>query len=317
MSKASFHYIGVDVSKQYLDCFVMANSTSMQYTNDPTGFVAFCQALARLDSCCVVVEASGGLEMPFVHTLVENKLAVVVVNPRQVRDFARARGILAKTDKLDAQVIAEFAQAVKLEPRPLKDEQLLDLSALVKRRQQLLEMLTAEQNRLRTAPKALHKQLKAHIQWLKQQLKTNDHERDGLIKQSPVWRAKADLLRTAPGIGPVASSSLIADLPELGTLNRREIAALAGLAPYNRDSGTLRGRRAIWGGRASVRNVLFMATLSATQHNPVIKAFYRKLIQVGKPHKVAMTACMRKFLVILNTMMKNQTPWQEPVVQKA
>lgn len=310
MSEITLQYVGVDISKQYLDIFILANATPMRYANDPTGFAAICQALAVFETCCVVVEASGGLEMPLVQSLAENGFAVAVVNPRQIRDFARARGTLAKTDALDAQVIAEFAQAVRLEPRPLKDEQLLDLSALVKRRQQLLEMLTAEQNRLRMAPKALHQQLQAHIQWLKQQLKNNDYERDQLIKKSPVWQAKADLLRSAPGIGPVVSSSLIADMPELGTLNRRQIAALAGLAPYNRDSGTLRGRRSIWGGRAHVRSALFMATLSATRYNPVIKAFYRKLVDAGKPHKVAMTASMRKLLVILNTMMKNQTPWQ-------
>ena len=314
MSDTIFQYVGVDVSKQTLDVFNLDGAQSHQYTNNPDGAAAFRQALPTPATCCVVVEASGGWEMPLVQALAQAGIAVCVVNPRQVRDFARARGILAKTDRIDAQVIAQFAQAVVLQPRPLKEEQLLDLAALVKRRQQLLEMLTAEQNRLRTAPRALHKQLQAHIQWLKLQLKNNDNERDRLIKQSPLWQAKADLLRSAPGIGPVACSSLIAELPELGTLNRREIAALAGLAPYNRDSGTLRGRRAIWGGRAGVRSTLYMATLAATRCNPVIKAFYRKLVAAGKPHKVAMTACMRKFLVILNTMMRYQTPWQEQQV---
>lgn len=311
MSDTTFHYVGVDVSKQTLDVFDPDNPNPHQYANDPTGLADFRKALPTQGAYCVVVEASGGWEMPLAQTLAQAGVAVCVVNPRQVRDFARARGILAKTDRIDAQVIAQFARAVALQPRPLKEEQLLDLAALVKRRQQLLEMLTAEQNRLRTAPRALHKQLQAHIQWLKQQLKNNDNERDRLIKQSPLWQAKADLLRSAPGIGPVACSALIAELPELGALNRREIAALAGLAPYNRDSGTLRGRRAIWGGRAGVRTTLYMATLAATRCNPVIKAFYRKLTAAGKPHKVAMTACMRKFLVILNTMMRYQTPWQE------
>jgi transposase len=313
MSGTNFIYVGVDVAKNHLDTFIFDQVGVAQYANEPSGWSALQQALAKLNTCCVVIEATGGLEIPLVQALAEAGLAVAVVNPRQVRDFARARGILAKTDKLDAQVIAEFAHAVNLQPRSLKNEQLRDLSGLVMRRQQLLEMLTAEQNRLRTAPGALHKQLREHIQWLKERLKSNDRERDHLIKNSPLWQAKANLLRSAPGVGPGLSSSLIADLPELGTLNRREIAALAGLAPFNRDSGTLRGRRAIWGGRSRVRNMLFMATLSATRHNPVIKAFYQKLIHAGKPHKVAMTACMRKFLVILNTMMKYQTPWQHSV----
>lgn len=314
MSDSFFNYIGIDVSKQQLDVFILPTGEYRHYTNTPAGFAELLHAVAQVKACCLVLEATGGLEMPVVQAMATADLAVAVVNPRQIRDFAKASGTLAKTDRLDAQIIAKFAKAVALQPRPLKDEQLLDLSALVKRRQQLLEMLTAEQNRLRTAPKALHKQLQAHVQWLKQQLNNNDHERDQFIKHSPLWQAKADLLRSAPGIGPVASSSLIADLPELGCLNRREIAALAGLAPFNRDSGLLRGRRTIWGGRANIRRVLFMATLSATQHNPVIKAFYQKLIQAGKPHKVAMTACMRKFLVILNTMMRYQTPWRTPAV---
>lgn len=309
MNDSSFNYVGIDVAKARLDCDLPHRGAS-QYANEPTQWAELIEQFQGLERCCVVVEASGGLEMPLVQAIAEQGIAVAVVNPRQVRDFARAQGVLAKTDKLDARLIREFAEAVKLQPRPLKHEQQLELSALVKRRQQLLEMLTAERNRLHTAPRPLHKQLKEHIQWLKQQLKSNDHERDRLIKHSPLWQAKADLLRSAPGIGPIASSSLIADLPELGTLNRREIAALVGLAPFNRDSGTLRGRRAIWGGRAGVRSTLFMATLSATRFNPVIKAFYQKLIHAGKPHKVAMTACMRKLLVILNTMVKNQTPWQ-------
>lgn len=317
MSETSFHYIGVDVSKQYRDGFALSENQSWQFTNDPAGIDALCQHLAGGEVCCVVVEASGGWEMPLAQALAERHVSVAIVNPRQVRDFAKARGQLAKTDKLDAKAIAQFAQAVGLQPRPLKDTPLTRLTALVKRRRQLLEMLTAEQNRLRTAPQVLHKQLKTPIQWLKQQLKHNDTERNQLIKQSPVWQAQADLLQSAPAIGPVASSLLIAEFPELGTLNRRAVAALAGLAPYNQDSGLLRGRRAIWGGRASIRHGLFMATLSATRFNPVIKAFYEKLIHAGKPHKVAMTACMRKFLVILNTMIKYQTPWQYPMVKNA
>lgn len=309
LSISTQHYVGIDVSKDQLDVFSLFDNTASQYAHTDTGITALVNQVNTIPQGVVIVEATGGLEMPLVQSLATCGIAVIVINPRQVRDFAKATGRLAKTDKLDAHIIACFGAAVKPEPRALKDHQTLALSALISRRQQLMEMLIAEQNRLRTATKLVQAQLTVHIDWLKKSIKDIDRDRGQLIKSSPLWQAKADLLRTAPGIGPVASASLIADLPELGQLNRREIAALAGLAPFNRDSGTQRGRRCIWGGRAQLRSTLYMATLTATRCNPLIKPFYQKLIQAGKPHKVAITACMRKLIVILNTMMKNQTPW--------
>ena len=310
MSISTQHYVGIDVSKEQLDVFSLFDNTTSQYANTQAGIRELVEQMKSLDQSVVIVEATGGFEMTLVQSLATAHVAVIVVNPRQVRGFAKASGRLAKTDNLDAQVIARFGEAIKPEPRPLKDSQTLELSALINRRQQLMDMLIAEQNRLPLAAKPLQAQLKTHIDWLKKSLKALDRERDPLITQSPLWRAKVDLLRSAPGIGPITSASLIADLPELGHLNRHEIAALVGVAPFNRDSGRQRGKRSIWGGRAPVRNTLYMATLTATRCNPMIKPFYQKLIQAGKPHKVAMTAWMRKFIVILNTMMKNQTSWQ-------
>jgi len=310
MSISTHHYVGIDVSKDQLDVFSLVDNTDSQYANTETGITELVSQVKIIPHVMIIVEATGGLEMPLVQALAALEMAVVVVNPRQVRDFAKATGQLAKTDTLDARIIARFGEAVKPEPRPLKDNQTLELSALISRRQQLMEMLLAEQNRLRTAAKPLHPQLKTHIEWLKKSIQELDRDRDQFIKRSPLWQAKADLLRSAPGIGPIASASLIADLPELGQLNRREIAALVGVAPFNRDSGAFRGRRCIWGGRAQLRSTLYMATLTATRCNPILKPFYQKLIQAGKPHKVAITACMRKLIVILNTMMKNQTHWQ-------
>jgi len=310
MSISTQHYVGIDVSKDQLDVFSLFDNTESQYANTETGITALVNQVITIPQGVVIVEATGGLEMLLVQSLATHGIVVIVINPRQVRDFAKATGRLAKTDTLDAHIIARFGAAVKPEPRALKDNQTLELSALISRRQQLMEMLIAEQNRLRTAAKPVQAQLNVHIDWLKKSIKDIDRNRDQFIKGSPLWRAKADLLRSAPGIGPVASASLIADLPELGQLNRREIAALAGVAPFNRDSGTQRGRRCIWGGRAQLRSTLYMATLTATRCNPIIKPFYQKLIQAGKPHKVALTACMRKLIVILNTMMKNQTLWE-------
>lgn len=312
MSISTQHYVGIDVSKEQLDVFSLFDNTASQYANTQAGISELVNQVKAISRVAIIVEATGGFEMTLVQSLAAACVAVIVVNPRQVRDFAKATGRLAKTDKLDAQVIARFGEAVKPEPRPLKDSQTLELSALISRRQQLMGMLIAEQNRLPMAAKPLQTQLKTHIDWLKKSLKDLDRDRDQLIKRSPLWRAKADLLRSAPGIGPITSASLIADLPELGHLNRHEIAALVGVAPFNRDSGRQRGRRSVWGGRAPVRNTLYMATLAATRCNPMIKPFYQKLILAGKPHKVAMTACMRKFIVILNTMVKNQTSWQCP-----
>lgn len=243
----------------------------------------------------VVLEATGGFETLLVSVLGEEGLPVVVVNPRQVRDFAGATGTLAKTDTIDAQILALFAERVRPATRPLADDSLRELRALTARRRQLLEMITQEKNRLRMASARVQGQLREHIKWLEQRLKELDEDLTNFIGSSPLWQAKYDLLRSTPGVGPVLSSTLLADLPELGTFNRREIAALVGVAPFNRDSGTLKGKRTVWGGRAQVRTTLFMATLVSTRFNPTIRTFYQRLWAKGKPKKVALTACMRKF----------------------
>lgn len=278
--------------------------------NDELGQGRLAERLAALGDALIVLEATGGLEIAVVSRLAEQGLLPVVVNPRQVRDFAKATGRLAKTDRLDAQVLAQFARAVQPPRRALKDDQTRQLEALLTRRRQLVEMLTAEQHRLQRAPTAIQPDIKAHLQWLQKRLDDTDGQLKTLIKESPLWRAKDNLLQSVPGVGPVTALTLLAQLPELGQLNRRQIAALVGVAPFNRDSGTRRGQRSIWGGRASVRAVLYMAALAALRCNPVISAFYQRLCAAGKPHKVALTACMRKLLTILNTLARFNTPWE-------
>ena len=236
-------------------------------------------------------------------------LPVVVVNPRQVRDFARATGTLAKTDALDAAVLAHFADAVRPSVRPLRDAETQVLNSLVARRHQMMTMLVSEKNRVGTAISAVRPRIEAHIAWLEQELKDLDEGLRQTLLRSPVWREKDDLLRTVPGVGEQVSLTLLAYLPELGTLDRRQIAALVGVAPFNRDSGTLRGKRAVWGGRSRVRGVLYMGALTATRWNPVIRDFYQKLLAAGKPKKLALVACMRKLLVILNAMLKHGASW--------
>ena len=248
---------------------------------------------------------------------------MVVVNPRQVRDFAKALGKLAKpvlsgaegTDALDARVLAQFGEATKPQLRPLPDAQTQELHALVARRRQLVGMLTAEKNRLRTATPRVQPQLQEHVQWLQQRLEEVDQDLRGLIRSTPAWRAKEKVLRSVPGVGPVLTVTLVGQVPELGQLDRRQLSALVGVAPFNRDSGTLRGKRTVWGGRSSVRAALYMATLVATRFNPVIKAFYQRLLEAGKPKKVALTACMRKLLTILNSMVKHNCPWNPSLSQ--
>jgi transposase len=238
-------------------------------------------------------------------------LPVVVVNPRHARDFAKATGRLAKTDRLDARGLAHFAEAVRPTPRPLPAAQAQALSALLTRRHQLVQMLTAERRRLQSAPQRIRADIQAHIAWLERRLARTDADLAAAIRSTPLWRAKDEMLQSTPGVGPILSRTLVAEVPELGALNRQEIAALIGVAPLNRDSGTVRGTRAVWGGRAHVRAVLYMSTLAAVRHNPVLKAFYERLRAVGKAPKVALTACMRKLLTILNAMLKHQTPWHE------
>lgn len=300
-------YVGIDISKDSLDVAMHASDKQWRYSNDPVGIASLCKMLLKLEPALVVFEATGGYEMPLYLGLDEAGLPAAPVNARQTRDFARSTGKLAKTDSLDARMIAHFGYAIRPTPHTVPDTQELKIAQA--RRIQLLEMITAETNRLRGVPKALKRRIEAHIAWLKKELVDTDRELRELIEKDPIWREKDNLLQTTPGVGPILSATLVAQLPELGTLNRRQIAALVVVAPLNRDSGILHGRRTVWGGRANVRTVLYMATLVATRYNPVIRLFYERLRSAGKAKKVALTACMRKLLTILNSMLKHHTPW--------
>ncbi len=304
-------FIGIDVSKAQLDVAMRPTGQRESVANDKSGIKALVKRLAKIQPAWIVLEATGGLERALTHALVGAELPVVVVNPRQVRDFAKATGQLAKTDSIDADILARFAEAVRPALRPLPDALTLELRALTARRRQIIEMIGAERNRLATASKTVRKRIDAHIRWLAQELERADQDLDRSIRQSPIWKHNEDLLRSVPSIGPVTSRTLLAELPELGELNRKQISALAGVAPFNRDSGVLRGRRSIWGGRASVRSALYMATLVATRRNCVIRDFYKRLRANGKVFKVALVACMRKLLTILNSMIKHKTRWAE------
>ena len=303
-------FVGIDIAKAQLDVAVRPDDEVFTVINDEKSVKKLAERLCNLNVERVVLEASGGWEIPVVAMLAAGGLPVVVVNPRQVRDFARATGTLAKSDPIDARILAWFGEALRPEVRALKDEETQALEALLKRRRQLVGMVTAEKNRLRMALKPIQRDIKTHIRWLERRLKDIDHDLNGAVKSSPMWRVRDDLLQSAPGVGPTLSLSLMASLPELGQLSGRKISALVGVAPFNRDSGTMRGRRCVWGGRGELRAVLYMATLAATRCNPVIRSFYQRLTAEGKPHKVAMTACMRKLLVILNAMVRDQAPWQ-------
>ena len=309
-------FVGIDVSKAQLDIAVRPEGR-FSVANDKPGVTELVERLQAVRPTLVVIEATGGIELPLVSALVVAGLPVVVVNPRQVRDFAKATGQLAKTDAIDAQVLARFAEAIRPERRPLRDEQTQALAALVTRRQQLIDMLIAEKNRLASARASIRKNLRAHITWLERALQQADTDLAEAIRQSPVWREKDELLRSVPGIGPVLTTTLLANLPELGTLTHKQIAALVGVAPLNRDSGTLRGRRTVWGGRAQVRTVLYMAAIVATRFNPVIRGFYRRLCAAGKAKKVALVACMRKLLTIINAMIKHRCSWNPTLVHHA
>lgn len=305
-------YVGIDVAKRHLDLAIHATGQPWQVANDAAGVKQVVKHLRTVAPTLIVLEATGGLETRVVSALAAAQLPVVVVNPRQVRAFAQATGTLAKTDRLDAQVLAHFAAAMQPTPRPLPDAATQQLSAVLTRRQQLVDMMTAESNRLGAQPNsALRKRVRVHLTWLTKELERTEKELTQLIQQSPVWRVQDDLLQSAKGVGPVLSQTLLAEVPELGHLHHKQMAALIGVAPFNRDSGGNRGKRRIWGGRARVRAVLYMGALVATRHNPVIKAFYERLLAAGKEKKVALTACMRKLLRILNAMMKHQTKWQD------
>lgn len=306
-------FVGIDVSKNRLDVAVRPEGRRWEVSNDEKSIRLLVDSLKDLPSGLIIAEATGGLEIPLVSALAEADLPIVVVNPRQVRDFAKAVGQLAKTDKIDAEVLAHFGEALRPEVRPVKSRQLQELSALVSRRRQLVDMLTMEKNRLASAPKGIRKDITAHIVWLEKRLKDVNGKLSQTVENCPAWREKDEIMRSVPGVGPVLSISLLSNVPELGKLNRRQIAALIGVAPLNRDSGQHSGTRIVWGGRANVRSVLYMATVAAMRSNPVIKSFYQRLVGVGKKFKVAITACMRKLLTIINAMVSSGTMWQQNV----
>ena len=309
--EAEAKYVGLDVSKAQVDVAVRPTGQRWVVSYDQTGVDDLVSQMVDLGPALVLLEATGGLELSLVATLAAAALPVVVVNPRQVRHFARATGTLAKTDALDAAALAHFAEAVRPSVRPLRDAETQVLNSLVARRQQVLTMLVSEKNRLGTAISAVRPRIEAHIEWLEQELKDLDEGMREALRRSPVWREKDDLLRTVPGVGEQTSLTLLAHLPELGTLSRRQIAALVGVAPFNRDSGTQRGKRAVWGGRSRVRASLYMSALTATRCNPVIRHFYQRLLAAGKPKKLALVACMRKLLVILNSILRHRSSWSD------
>ena len=306
-------FAGVDVSKARLDVAVTGSDETWSVSNATDGIAQLVERLREIQPELVVMEATGGFEVPAAAALAAAEIPIVIANPRQVRDFAKSTGQLAKTDALDAQMIALFAERVRPQVRPLPDEDARILDAIVGRRRQIIDMITAEKNRLGSALPAVHKSIEQNIHWLERQLERVDSDLDGRIRKSPVWQAKHNLLRDVPGVGPNLARTLIAELPELGRLSNKQIAALVGVAPLARDSGLFRGKRMVWGGRASVRCALYMSILSATKWNPVIRVFYERLRAQGKPPKVAMVACMRKLLTILNAMIRDGREWDPTI----
>ncbi len=311
-------YVGIDVSADQLAVHILPQETSFQAATDPAALDALAEKLLAVSPKIVVLEATGGVERAPVAVLLKHNLPVVVINPRQVRDFARATGLLAKNDRIDARVIAAFAQAVKPDIRELPDTEQQQLKELINRRQQLVNMRTTERNRsLRVLSSPVKQSCQKHIAWLDKQIADLDQQLGELIQSSPVWQAQDQLLQSVPGVGANLSQTLIGALPELGGLNRRQIASLTGLAPFCRESGKVKGRRSIWGGRAPVRKALYMSTVAAIRCNPRISEFYQRLKKAGKPSKVALVASMRKLLTILNVMTKNNTPWQRIQLENA
>jgi transposase len=310
-------YVGIDVSKGRLDVAIGEQGEFWNVANDEKGIAKLVERMKEVQPELIVLESTGGLELPVMAELYACKIPVALVNPGRVREFARSIGLLAKTDKLDARLLARFAEAVKPPVTHLPDEQEQHLIALVTRRRQLIEMLVAEQNRLNTVRLSLRKNLEDHITWLHKALADLDQEIQEFIQQSPLWKDKGDLLQSVPGVGPVTACTLLAELPELGTLDRKKIAALVGVAPFNDDSGHRRGKRRVKGGRSSVRSVLYMAALSASKFNPILSRFYQSMIQRGKEKKVALTACMRKLLTFLNAILRDQKRWNPSLKQFA
>jgi transposase len=310
MTSTAEVFVGIDISQAQLDIAVHDQSTYWQTPNTDAGITDLVRRLQVMTPTRIVVEATGGFELRLVAELVAGKLPVVVTNPRRVRAFARSTGKLAKTDKLDAKMLAHFAAAIRPEVRTLPTEQEEQLTALLTRRRQIIEMLTMEKNRLHTVRPTMRADIEEHLTWLNKKLEVLDDDLDDFIHGSAVWQEKATLLKSVPGIGRITASTLLAMLPELGTLNRQEIAALVGVAPVNKDSGRKQGKRRIYGGRATVRSALYMAALSASKHNPKIKKFYEHLLKQGKEKKVALVACMRKLLVIVNAMLRAKQAWR-------
>jgi transposase len=312
---SSAPYIGIDVASTELVVAVRPPGDTWRVANDDAGVADLLRRLRSLQPALIVLEATGGDERAVVAALVTAALPTVVANPRQVRDFARATGQLAKTDPVDAAILALFAERIHPDPRPLADDATQALHAVLARRRQLLDMLTAERHRLIHAAPAVRPDLQAHIRWLERRVRDLDRDLDATIQHSPAWRAQEDLLRSAPGIGPVVSRTLLGLLPELGTLTPKQLAALVGVAPRAHDSGRWRGHRHIGGGRAPVRAALYMATLVATRHNPAMRPFYARLRAAGKPPTVALTACLHKLLTILNAMVRTNTAWRHSTAQ--
>ncbi|MBN6715414.1 IS110 family transposase [Pseudomonas capsici] len=305
-------YVGIDISKSTLDTFISTTGQVEQFLNGQADIQRLTQHLKTLNPALVVLEATGGFERLVAAELFAASLPVVIVNPRQVRNFAKATGRLAKTDAIDARVLAEFAQAVKPAIREIPDARTHELADLLARRRQIIDMIVAEENRLKQATfKALQRDIKAHLVWLRKRLKNTDDDLHDAIKASPIWKANYDLLCEVKGVGDVLALSLLALLPELGRVNRKQVAALVGVAPFNCDSGKFKGQRRIWGGRGELRKVLYMAALSSKTHNPVIEKFYNHLLAAGKTKKVALVACMRKLLTILNAMIRDQKHFGE------
>jgi transposase len=303
-------YIGIDVSKEQLEAYLSSTGEHQTVANTEAGIKSLIPRLQSSNPELIILEATGGLEKPAVEVLTAAGFPVAVVNPRQVRDFAKAKGILAKSDRIDARVLADFGEAIRPEARLPKTPEVQELEALTTRRRQLVNMITEEKNRLGSAPKRTRLQIQEHLHYLEKALKAINQEIDKSIKKHPQFGTKSRIIRSVPGAGPVLAVTLLSDLPELGSIDRKEIAVLVGVAPLNRDSGRYRGRRRVWGGRARIRAVLYMATLAATRCNPVIRTFYNRLVNAGKEHKVALTACMHKLIGILNAMIKNHTIWQ-------
>jgi len=312
--RATYYYVGIDVSKATLDVAILPTKEHFVVANDEGGIDELLGKLAeQFVDVLVVLEASGGFERPAVAALAASGVALFVVNPRQARDFAKATGKLAKTDRIDAFVLARFAEAIRPTPRAIPNEEAREFQEILARRRQIVRMMTAEKNRLgASASKAIRGRIEAHVKWLEKELSRTERDLDETIQASPTLKGNEVLLKSVPGVGPVLARTLLAELPELGSLSPRELSALVGVAPLNRDSGTLRGRRTVWGGRARVREALYMGALIASRFNPSIKEFYERLVEADKPKKVALVACMRKLLTILNAVMRERTPWRCP-----